>query len=421
VAAFRRFNRAARTSEAQQRPGVLFSGLIAAMSVYARRRLTAVLIAAAATAVVWAALLRGGGEGTPQSEPARGVSEQVADLVRGLSPPERVDQVLLLGYDGTQATGAIVGELRRHDLGGVLLDSRNFADFEQLAGLTRILRTVSLSGDDREAEGERIPPLIVAPQEGGAYRAFATLPPAETQLEIGDSGSVTGAEEWAREAGEALRAAGVDLALMPVADVATLDSPIADRSFSDDPAIAAELTAAAVRGCHAARIACAALHFPGLGAVSQDTDEGPATVTLDAAGLSERDLEAFRAAFAQRVDAVVISHAFYAVYDPVTPASLAAPVATALLRDEHRFAGVAITDDLGAGAIKSSYSVPDAAVAALQAGADLLRIDSPRDQGGVREALLEAVESEAIADERLAEAAGRVLELKRSQGLLRLP
>lgn len=357
------------------------------MSVYARRRLTAVLIAAAATVGVWAALFRGG-EGAQEAELGRGVSGRVAALVRDLDTNQRVDQVLLVGFDETQATGAIVGELRQHDLGGVLLDARNFADPEQLATLARVLRAVGLADDDREPEGERIPPLIVAPQEGGAYRAFGTFPPAATQLEIGDDASVPAAEEWSREAGEALRAAGIDLNLMPVADVATLDSPIADRAFSDDPAIAAELTAAAVRGCRAAQIACAALHFPGLGAASQDTDEGPATVTLDASGLAERDLEAFRAAFAERVDAVVLSHAFYAAYDPVIPGSLAEPVATGLLRDQLGFEGVAITDDLGAGAIRAGYSVPEAAVAAIEAGADMLRLDSPRDQRGVREALL---------------------------------
>lgn len=390
------------------------------MSVYARRRLTAVLVAVAATAAVWGVVFRGG-EGASDAERGRGVSERVAALVRDLSVPQRVDQVLLLGFNGTQATGGIIGELRAHDLGGVLLDGRNFTDPEQLAALVRILRAVSLTGDDRQPEGDRIPPLIVAPQEGGAYRAFEALPPAATELEIGDTGSVAAAEEWSREAGEALRTAGIDLNLMPVADVATLDSPIADRAFSDDPAIAAALTAAAVRGCRAARIGCAALHFPGLGAASQDTDEGPATVTLDESGLFERDLAAFRAAFAERVDAVVLSHAFYAAYDPVTPASLAEPVATDLLRGELRFDGVAITDDLGGGAIRSGYSVPEAAVAAIEAGADMLRLDSPRDQRGVREALLEAVESGLIDHERLAEAAGRVLELKRSLDLLRSP
>jgi beta-N-acetylhexosaminidase len=105
----------------------------------------------------------------------------------------------------------------------------------------------------------------------------------------------------------------------------------------------------------------------------------------------------------------------------VTPAALSESVATGLLRDQLAYDGLAITDDLGAGAIKAGYEVPEAAVTAIQAGADMLQIGSPDDQDGVREALLEAVRSGAISEDRLAEAAGRVLELKRSRGLLRLP
>jgi beta-N-acetylhexosaminidase len=200
--------------------------------------------------------------------------------------------------------------------------------------------------------------------------------------------------------------------------VATLDSAVADRAFSDDPVIAAQLTAAAVRGCRSAGLAPAVLHFPGLGAASQDTSQGPATVSLDAGTLSSRDLEAFRAAFSERAPAVVLSLAFYAAYDPVTPAALAEPVATDLLRDELGFEGVAITDDLGSGAVRSSDNVPKAAVRALAAGADLLQIGDPADQAGVHEAIVDAVAEGELSEERLAEAAGRVLELKRRQGLV---
>ncbi len=385
------------------------------MSVHARRRLVAVLVAAAAMAIIWLALFRTGrdaDEGSAHTD--RGVSESVAALVRGLSPEEQVDQVLLLGFDGTDVDAPIFAQVRDRDLGGVLVGERNWRFAGQVTALAGEIRATALAA-------KRVPPLIVASQEGGAYRSFSDLPPKATELEVGDAGSVPGAEAWARETGEALRAGGFDLNLSPVADVATLDSPIADRAFSDDPTVAASMTAAAVRGCRMARIACAALHFPGLGAASQDTNQGPATVSLDAAGLAERDLAAFRAAFAERVPAVVLSLAFYAAYDPVTPAALAEPVATDLLRGELGYEGVAITDDLGAGAIKAGGTVPEAAVAAIQAGADMVQIDSPDDQGGVREALLEAVASGAISKDRLAEAAGRALELKRAQGLLKPP
>jgi beta-N-acetylhexosaminidase len=384
------------------------------MGVHARRRLLAVLLAVVTTAAIWVLVFRDDDDGEATSEPARGVSEPVAALVRGLSPTERVSQVLLLGFDGTDQRSPIFGTVTSEELGGVLIGPQNWVDGEQGSALAGALRAAGLSKS-------RTAPLIVASQEGGEYRSFEDLPPEQTQLEIGDAGSVQGAEAWALESGRALRAAGFDLNLFPVADVATLDSPIADRAFSDDPAVAAAMTAAAVRGCRAARIACAAIHFPGLGAASQDTNQGPATVSLDPASLADRDLQAFAAAFAERVPAVGLSLSFYAAYDPVTPAALSEAVATGLLRDQLGFDGLAVTDDLGAGAIKAGYTVPEAAVAAIQAGADMVQIASPEDQDGVREALLEAVRSGAISEERLAEAAGRVLELKRGRGLLRLP
>ena len=102
----------------------------------------------------------------------------------------------------------------------------------------------------------------------------------------------------------------------------------------------------------------------------------------------------------------------------MTPGALSPGVATGLLRDEVGFKGVAISDDLGAGAVTATYSVPDAAVAALGAGIDLIQIGSPEDADGVAKALERAVESGEIEPERLAEAAERVLDLKRELGLV---
>lgn len=376
-------------------------------------RAGAVLAAAVATAAVYVLVVHGGnGEDGSAERDGRGqADERVRALVQGLSVEEKVDSILLLGFHGEDASAPIVEELGERTVGGVLVGSRNWADASRGAALIGELKAAGIAGG-------RAPPLIVAKQEGGEYRAFADLPPAERQLDIGDAAMPEKAEAWARETGEALREAGFDLNLAPVADVATLDTPVADRSFSDDPAIAAEMTAAAVRGCQKAGIACAVRHFPGLGAASQETDEGPATVALDAASLAARDLVPFEAAVAEGVAAVVLSHAFYSAFDPVTPASLAPEVATELLRGELGFRGVAITDDLGAGAIKAVGGVARAAVGAVRAGADLLLIESPADQAGVRKELLAAVASGEVSRRRLDQAVGRVLELKRSLGLL---
>jgi beta-N-acetylhexosaminidase len=379
-----------------------------------RRRTVLVAVLVALAAGVWLAFLRGdSGGGDAASGRPPGVSEGAAKLASTLSPEELVDQVLLLGFEGTEAASPFVASLRERPIGGALVGPANWAGRAQGTALAKAIRAAGAAAE--------IPALVVANQEGGRYRAFPDLPPAATELEIAETGSVEATEKWARAVAEALRDAGFDLDLFPVADVATLDSPLADRAFSDDPGYVAELTAAALRGCRAAGLACAPAHFPGLGAASQDTSSGPATVSLDAAALSGRDLEPFRAATAENAPAVVLSLAFYAAYDAVTPGALTEAIATGLLRDRLGFKGVAITDDLGSGAVHAVYSVEDAAVEALAAGSDMIQIGSPEDQRGVREALLDAVASGALDEGRLEEAAARVLELKRELGLLELP
>ena len=379
-----------------------------------RRRVIALVLAALATAGIWAGLVRGGdsgGEGESGHRPS-GVSAPVQALVKRMSPAERVDQVLLVGFDGTDSTSPVFAELRSRQLGGLIVSPANWVDAIQGDELLAELRAAG-------RRGGRIPPLIAAQQEGGEFRALGDLEPTASEFDVGKRRSTKAAEAWAQGAGAALRTAGVDLDLFPVADVTTIDSPVAARAFSDDPATTAALTGSALRGCSEARMACAPLHFPGLGSASQDTDKGPATVSEDPHTLASLDLPAFQVAFAQGAPAVVLSLAYYAAYDAVTPGALAPQIATGLLRKRLNYEGAAITDDLEAGAVRATMSVPDAAVAAIQAGADMVQIGSARDGERARSRLVHAVGDGEIPQQRLDEAAGRVLELKHRIGLLK--
>ncbi len=376
----------------------------------ARRRAIALAVVALLIVAGLILLIGGGDDEAEAPDPLAGVAAETVTRVKQMTPAQLADQVLLLGFEGTDDSAEFLDDVRSRELGGVLVDTPNWTDAASGTALVGALRAAG-------REEGRIPPLIVATQEGGRYRAFPDLPPEQTELEIGDGGSVDAAEDWARETAGSLRSAGFDLNLFPIADIATLDSPIADRAFSDDPAEVIEMTAATIRGCRDAGLACAALHFPGLGAASADTDHGQATVGLDAATIESRDAAPFAFGIAEGMPAVVLSLAFYAAYDAATPAALSEPVATGLLRDQLGFSGVAITDDLGAGAVRSGYSVPKAAVAALAAGSDLIRIDAPEDQAGVAEAIAAAVDSGELDRSRLEQASARVLELKRVRGL----
>jgi len=377
------------------------------------RRALAVLAVLAATALI-ALALRSGDESEPAAVPVTtgGVPAPVRGLVRGLSTKEKVDQVLALGFEGTDSSSPILGQLRKRQIGAVFVSSENWLDAGQGGALVSELKAAGSSGD-------RIPPLIIAAQEGGDGRAFGDLPPGRRAVAIGELGDPQLARRWARQMGEGLATAGIELDLAPVVDLASLGSPLAERAFSEDPNIAASMTLAAEIGCKEAGIACAPAHFPGNGSASGDTDLGPATVGLGSGLLMRRDLVPFKVAFQAGAPAVVLSHAFFAAYDPVTPASQTPAIVSGLLRRQLNFKGAAITDDLSAGAITALGTVRDAAVASLLAGADLLLIERAGEaQDVTREALLRAVRDGTIPPARLDEAVGRVLELKRTLGLL---
>lgn len=384
-----------------------------------RRRAGAVALAAVAVALVWL-LLSGGGEPEEEAVVVDGSSAGATTPDAAPDAPtvepdppgksaneDLVDGVILAGFEGDDA-GGVLEMLDSHAYGGVLVGPANWSGKGPGSRLLGRLREGLVS----DGGG----PLFVTAQEGGEYRTLPDLPPAEREIEIGDRGDPAAATRWARDAAEGLRRAGFDLNLAPVADVATLDSSIADRAFSDDPSVAAEMTAAAVEGCASGGMACAVAHFPGLGAASQDTDLGPASIGLDSVTFQSRDLLPFRAAFRSGAPAVVVSHGLYAAFDPVTPASLSRPITTGLLRDDLGFEGVAISDDLGAGAIGAVTDPGTAAVQAVDAGIDLVQVANPADVESVRKALEAAVEDGTLSEDRLAEAGERIAQLSESLG-----
>ena len=99
------------------------------------------------------------------------------------------------------------------------------------------------------------------------------------------------------------------------------------------------------------------------------------------------------------------------------PGSLSHAIETNLLRIELSFRGIAITDDLEAGAIVAGNAIPTAAVQAVRAGADMVWISGPSDWPAAYRALLAAVKAKQIPIARLDDAVTRIMTVKRELGL----
>jgi beta-N-acetylhexosaminidase len=340
-----------------------------------------------------------------------GVPRSVAELAKRLPADRKVAQLFLVGFQGRDLNAPIYRQLRRLDLGGIVIGSRNYTDPQQLTALAGEAGVVA-------RRQRHVPPWVMATQEGGEFNDFADLPPATA---ASDLETVDQAAAEAREAGRSLRRLGLNGVLGPVVDVGLADDlAIGARAFSDDPELVASYASALVETYRYTRVFAAVKHFPGLGSASQSTEAGPANVGLSLEELSNRDLVAFRAAFNAGAPGVVISNGLYAPDDFVLPGSLSKSITTDLLREELRFEGIAITDDLADPSITALGTVPDAAVQAVKAGADMVQISgSAGDQQAAYVAVLRAVRSGEIPRKRLDEAVLRVLNGKRDYGLIR--
>lgn len=353
-----------------------------------------------------ASILLQGDDGSSEAAPAIQASKRVQKVVNSLSLVQKADAVVISGFDGTGGATQLAGSSQ---IGGLLVGPE---DWFGVAKGKALIAQIHSAG----STGGRISPLVVGRQEGGIYRSYPDLPPAVGQREVG-TGTPAEAAEWAEETGRALANAGFNVNLAPIADVATLDSPLSDRAFGDDDELVGAITAASVRGCRGTGIACATPYFPGLGAASASTSDGPATVGLSTEELAARDLFPFRNAIKGGVPAIVLSLALYSAYDPVTPGALSPSVAQALLRDELGFKGVAISDDLSVGVAATGVPAPDAAVRALIAGTDMALVSNPKQAAAARKAILESARSGGLPTSRLDQAVARVITLKQKLGL----
>ena len=219
-------------------------------------------------------------------------------------------------------------------------------------------------------------------------RSLATDVPSN--MALGAAGDPRAAAEGASILARELVAVGVNWNLAPVADVNNnpANPVIGTRAFGDDPALVGAYAAAAIRAYQTAGILACAKHFPGHGDTSVDSHVGLPTLEHSRDRLDAIELAPFRAAIAAGVGSVMTAHLLVPGLDPEWISTLSAPILTDLLRRELGHAGVIVTDALEMAGVADLLQEPDAAVASVIAGADVLLTSRQpaRQSAGVRRA-----------------------------------
>ena len=200
------------------------------------------------------------------------------------------------------------------------------------------------------------------------------------------------------------------------------DNPIINiRSFGENPEAVAAQVKAFIEGAHSDKKNYAlttAKHFPGHGDTAVDSHMNMPTITVDRDRLEHVELVPFKAAIASGVDAVMTAHiAVPALSPPGIPSTLSAAILTDLLKKDLGFNGIVVTDALEMAGIVKSFSTGDAAVRALEAGADVLLM--PTDPEAVVKAVAAAVQSGRLTRRRIQESVIKILAAKERVGLER--
>ena len=265
-------------------------------------------------------------------------------------------------------------------------------------------------------------PLIVAGdfERGASMRVDGTtlFPHAMAFAAAGDPQATRYAGEiTARDS----RALGVHWIFFPVADVnSNPDNPIINiRSFGENPRQVSEHVRAFIEGARSDagnRVLTTAKHFPGHGDTAVDSHLEMPAIQSDRAHLESVELVPFRAAIEASVDSIMTAHIAVPAMDPANlPATLSPATMTGLLRDELKFTGLVVTDALEMGGIAKGFASGEAAVRALEAGADVLLM--PPDPEAAIRAVVAAVKQGRLTAKRIDQSVARVLEAKQHVGL----
>jgi beta-glucosidase-like glycosyl hydrolase/CubicO group peptidase (beta-lactamase class C family) len=347
----------------------------------------------------------------------------VDTTLASLSLHEKAGQLLNIWMDGGYASSTdpefrrIVGLVEEHGLGGVTVSiGLPYSYAAKLNALQARARVPLLVTADFEAgPGTRlgavwaIPWMI--PMGGGTE-----FPPA---MGFGAIGDESYAYELGRVTAREARALGVHLNFAPVLDVnSNPANPIINtRSYGEDPQMVARLGVAYIRGMRDGGLMSTAKHFPGHGDTRTDSHLELPVVDADRTRLDTLELIPFRRAIEAGVDAVMTAHlSVPAVVEPdAPPATLSAALTTGLLREELGFEGLVFTDALQMGAIVSRYGGAEAAVRAVEAGADVVLM--PEDPERAIAAIVAAVRSGRLSEARIDASVRRLLEAKAAAGL----
>jgi len=348
------------------------------------------------------------------------LQSEMYEYLDNLTIEEKVAQLFvilpesLIGIDCVTAAGKTTEEkINEIPVGGLIYMSPNIQSKEQTTEMLANVQRYSLNRIG-------LPAFICIDEEGGSVTRIGNnknfnVPIIDNMSVIGRTKDTNKAYEAGIKIGSYLSELGFNVDFAPVADVLsnTENIVVKERSFGSNPELTADMAIAVYNGLNENGIIGTFKHFPGHGATSGDTHEGYAYTSKTLDELFSCELIPFQKCIDAGADFIMVGHiSLPNIIGDNTPASLSEVAVNQILRKQMGYNGIVITDALNMGAIAQNYSSSEAAVKALQAGADIILM--PSDFKSAYYGVLEAVKNGNLSVERIDESVERILNVKLS-------
>ena len=375
-------------------------------------------------------------------------SPQVEKLLEDMPLKQKVTQMIMPDFrkwqeagqespqDLTKVNAEVADAIDKYDFGGVILFAENVKETKQTLALTQDMQKAAI---ENKANNGKIPLLLAIDQEGGIVYRLGSGTALPGNMAIGATNDPKLAKEAGQIIGRELSALGLNVDFAPVLD--TNNNPqnpvIGLRSFSSDPNRVAYLGIPMMKGIQDYNVAVAAKHFPGHGDTAVDSHTGLPLVDKSLAELEKLELLPFKKAMDAGVDLLMTAHIQYPQIEKdqvvsketgekiYVPATLSDDILTGLVRKKYGYKGVIVSDAMGMDAIAKNFGEVEAVKMAIKAGvdlvlmpttlrskADLTKIDT------IVDAVVNAVQTGDISEDRLNESVRRILTLKEKRGVL---
>jgi beta-N-acetylhexosaminidase len=327
-------------------------------------------------------------------------STYVADIVNAMTPEEKVGQLFLVTFKGSDAgeTSQAYDLIANYHVGGLVLmtENDNFAaapaTVSEAYRLIAQLQAVARTSADQPAAGTTggqsgshtyVPLWIGITQEGNGAptdQILNGLTPLPSEMALGATWQPDLADQVGTVAGQELSALGFNLFFGPSLDV--LDNPastasgdLGTRVFGGDPYWVGEMGRAYVRGLHRGsnnRLLVIVKHFPGRGSSDRLPEDEVATVRKSLEQLKQIELAPFFAVTGDAPDALttadglLVSHTRYqgllgnprATTRPLSfdPQALSEILKLPEFAAWYANGGLVVSDDLGSRAVSNFYA-----------------------------------------------------------------